>query len=78
MIIKHNRAMEVAFRVWNKSVDAHGMYVKGVWVIMGYNKSWYIPVMAQTFYIFKKDLKNWKVTELSKNACIRYNNWRSL
>lgn len=80
MIIKHEKFMDVAFKVY-KVFGPFGtegyQKVKGEWVNAGYVKSYCLGI-TQSFEIERKDLKNWLFCLEPQSECIRHANWSNI
>jgi hypothetical protein len=79
-IIRHQRAMDVCFKVAKSYTFPHKTKLRGYWVNMGFKESFLLDENARNIEIMTKDLKNWEV--LSKNdefvKCYRDGHWKPL
>jgi hypothetical protein len=76
-IIKHEKFMDVCFQVSQAFELGDDILIKGLWINMGFEKSWIID--KGEIFIKRKDLDKWYVcADMTQNPCLRYCEWRKI
>jgi len=76
--IKHNTAMDIAFRVSERAACSGGVLFSGWWINMGFTKSWFIPCQFDPDYFIVpySKLDQWSTTSnKTKLKSIRKCEW---
>lgn len=76
-VIKHEKFMDVCFMLSRVFKGKKGIKVSGVWMNMGYTRSWFIE--DGSFEIKMEDLQSWLIcTDEKVNPCLRYCPWEKV
>jgi len=76
-VIKHEKFIDVCFQVSQASELDGAFIIKGLWINMGFERSWIID--KGEIFIKIKDLDKWYMcTDIAQNPCLRYCEWRKI
>lgn len=78
MIIKHQKFLDVAFKLTRPLIHTHKQIIfRGTWLNMGYVETFELGIKA-TLKIDKSKLNEWLFCVDESLPCIRFSEWKSV